>query len=49
MVRDWIVDGRVHKVYLYTLPPMIAVQGLAVYLWRVNPGWWQGTTSAMLG
>lgn len=49
MVRDWIVDGRVHKVYLYTLPPMIAVQGLAVYLWRVNPGWWQGTTRGILG
>lgn len=49
MVRDWIVDGRVHKVYLYALPPMIAVQSLAVYLWRVNPEWWQATTRAMVG
>jgi hypothetical protein len=49
MARDWVVDGRVHKVYLYTLPPMIALQSLAIYLWRVNPGWWQGITHAILG
>jgi hypothetical protein len=49
MMRDWIVDGRVHKVYLYALPPMILLQSLAVYLWRVNPVWWQGVTHAILG
>ena len=48
MVRDWAVDGRVHKVYLYALPPIIALQGLAVYTWRFNPGWWQAITSAIL-
>jgi FtsH-binding integral membrane protein len=49
MVRDRVVDGRVHKVYLYTLPPMIVIQSLAVYAWRINPAWWQGTTQAILG
>ena len=49
MMRDWIVDGRAHKVYLYALPPMILLQSLAVYLWRVNPVWWQGITHAILG
>jgi FtsH-binding integral membrane protein len=49
MMRDWIVDGRVHKVYLYALPPMILAQSLAVYMWRVNPVWWQGITHAILG
>lgn len=49
MVRDWVVDGRVHKVYLYALPSMIVVQSLAMYAWRVNPGWWQGTAHAILG
>ncbi len=49
MARDWAVDGRVHKVYLYALPPMIALQSLAVYLWRVNPAWWQGITHAIMG
>src|SRR5271165_5906996 len=38
MTRDWLVDGRVHKVYLYALPPLIILQSVAVYAWRVNPG-----------
>jgi hypothetical protein len=49
LMRDWIVDGRVHKVYLYALPPLIVLQSLAVYAWRVNPAWWQATTRAILG
>jgi hypothetical protein len=49
MMRDWVVDGRVHKVYLYALPPIVVLQGLAVYVWRVNPGWWQAITHAILG
>jgi hypothetical protein len=48
MVRDLIVDGRVHKVYLYALPVMIVGQSLAVYLWRGNPAWWQAITKAIL-
>lgn len=48
MVRDWSVDGRVHKVYLYALPPMIVLQSLAIYAWRVNPAWWRGITHAIL-
>ena len=49
MARDWLVDGRVHKVYRYALPPLIVVQTLAVYAWRANPLWWQGITHAILG
>jgi len=49
MVRDWVVEGRVHKVYLYALPSVIVVQSLAMYAWRVNPGWWQGISHAILG
>lgn len=49
MLRDWRVDGRVHKVYLYALPSMILIQIFAVYLWRFNPAWWHSTTSALLG
>jgi hypothetical protein len=49
MVRDWMVDGRVHKVYLYALPALIVVQSLAIYAWRDNPWWWQGVTHAILG
>jgi hypothetical protein len=49
MVRDLVVDGRIHKVYLYTLPIMIVGQAVTVYLWRANPVWWQGVTHAILG
>jgi len=27
---------------------MVVVQSLAVYTWRVNPGWWQAMTHAIL-
>jgi hypothetical protein len=49
IVRDRVVDGRVHKVYLYALPPIIALQNLAVYMWRANPAWWATATHAILG
>jgi hypothetical protein len=49
MVRDKIVDGRVNKVYLYALPPIMVLQTVAVYAWRVNPGWWQAITHTILG
>jgi hypothetical protein len=48
MVRDWMVNGRVHKVYLYALPVMIVVQSFAIYAWRADPVWWQGGTRAIL-
>jgi hypothetical protein len=49
MVRDWVVDKRVHKVYLYALPSLIVVQSLAIYAWRIKPNWWQGITQAIMG
>lgn len=49
LARDWFVDGRVHKVYLYTLPAVIALQSLAVYVWVVKPAWWVATTHAIVG
>jgi len=48
MLRDLIVVGRIHKVYLYALPVMIVGQSLAVYLWRVDPGWWKTLTAAIV-
>ena len=48
MLRDRVVDGRIHKVYLYALHMLMVAQGLAVYLWRANPAWWQGMTRAIL-
>jgi len=49
MLRDWVVDKRINKVYLYALPAMIVVQSVGIYAWRVNPQWWQGITRAILG
>jgi len=47
--RDLLVDRRVHKVYLYALPALIAGQSLATYAWRINPPWWHAITQAILG
>ena len=48
-VRDLVVDGRIHKVYLYALPVLVVGQSITVYLWRANPAWWQAVTHAILG
>jgi hypothetical protein len=47
--RDLVVDRRVHKVYLYALPVIVAGQAFTMYLDLGNPGWWQGITHAMVG
>ena len=49
MMRDLVVEGRIHKVYLYALPVLVVGQSVTVYLWRANPAWWQGVTHAILG
>jgi hypothetical protein len=49
VARDWVVDGRAHRVYLYALPAIIIAQSFATYMWRINPGWWAGITHAILG
>jgi len=49
VLRDWIVDHRVNKVYVYALPPIIVIQALATYAWRVNPAWWASITHSILG
>jgi FtsH-binding integral membrane protein len=49
MLRDLVVGGRVNRVYLCVLPPMIVLQSWATYLARVNPSWWRAATHAILG
>ncbi len=48
MARDWVVDRRVHQVYLYALPSLIVLQSLTIYAWRINPQWWQTITQVIL-
>jgi FtsH-binding integral membrane protein len=48
MGRDLVVDRRVGKVYLYALPLLIVGQSLSVYMWRINPPWWQSITHVFM-
>ncbi len=48
VLRDLVVDRRVHKVYLYALPALIVGQNLAMYMWRVNPAWWRTIADAIM-
>ena len=49
VVRDLVVERRVHKVYLYALPALMVGQSLAIYMWRIDPPWWRAITHAILG
>jgi hypothetical protein len=49
VARDLLVDGRVHKVYLYGIPVLVVGQNLAIYLWRGAPGWWVSSCKEILG
>jgi hypothetical protein len=40
VVRDIIVERRIHKVYLYTLPTMIFLQIIAEYTYVHQSSWW---------
>jgi cell division protein FtsW (lipid II flippase) len=39
-VRDFLVNRRVHKVYLYALPLYIAIEILAVQTYTHGAHWW---------
>jgi hypothetical protein len=49
VVRDLVVDRHVNKVYLYALSVLIVGQSLSLYMWRIDPPWWQSITRAILG
>jgi hypothetical protein len=49
VVRDLMVNRRIHKVYLVALPALMFGQGIAMYLWRGSPAWWLRITQAILG
>ncbi len=49
VLRDLIVDWRVHKVYLIALPALIVAQGIVTYAWKFNSSWWLGIAQAIIG
>lgn len=48
MVRDFIVNRRVHKVYLYALPLFIALHILAVQTFTHSAPWWVSIADVLL-
>src|SRR5580698_8713075 len=42
VLRDMIVERRIHKVYLYALPTMIFLQVIAEYTYAHQSSWWIG-------
>lgn len=48
VVRDIIVERRIHKVYLYTLPTMIFLQIIAEYTSAHQSSWWIGIGNYLL-
>jgi hypothetical protein len=48
VMRDLLVDGRVHKAYRYALPVLVVGQAISLYAWRANPAWWRVATHAIL-
>jgi hypothetical protein len=49
VVRDLVVSRKIHPVYRYAIPPLIAGQVVTIYLWRGAPAWWTGITHSILG
>jgi hypothetical protein len=49
VVRDLIVNRRIHVVYRYALPALIVAQVFAVQTWLHHPAWWVRVTNAILG
>ena len=48
VLRDLIVNRRVHPVYLYALPALIVGQTTAMHLFLSAPLWWVRITDAIL-
>ena len=48
VARDIIVERRIHKVYLYALPPMILLQVIAEYTFVQRSSWWTGIGNYLL-
>jgi hypothetical protein len=49
VLRDLIVDRKVHRVYRYALPALILWQTFMVQTWLQHPAWWVKATDAIMG
>jgi hypothetical protein len=49
VLRDLVVNGRIHKVYLVTLPVLIVCQMFVVHTYASASGWWVRIADRILG
>jgi hypothetical protein len=49
LMRDLLVNRKVHVVYRYTLPALIVWQTFMVQTWLRHPYWWVKVTNAIIG
>lgn len=49
VIRDLLVNRRVHAVYRFGLPIYFFAQLFVIYLWRVGPEWWIRIGRAIAG
>jgi hypothetical protein len=48
VVRDLLVNRRIHRVYLVALPSLIVLQSLVILTWRSEASWWVHIAHAIL-
>ena len=48
IVRDLLVNRRIHRVYLIALPVLIVLQGLVTLIWRGEAAWWVRIAHAIM-
>jgi hypothetical protein len=49
LVRDLIVNRKVHVVYRYALPVLVVCQAFMLELWIRHPAWWMKVTETIMG
>lgn len=49
VVRDLLVNHRIHIVYRVALPSLLVLQVIMIYLYRGAPAWWSKIGQALLG
>jgi hypothetical protein len=47
VLRDWVVNRRVHPVYLYALPALVLGQTLVMYTDAHSSAWWMKLAHAL--
>jgi hypothetical protein len=49
VLRDWIVDGRIHRVYKVAIPCIVVWHAWVTWMYLRPPGWWVRLAHAWMG